>query len=167
MQVPCLYRLDTPRASFLSFFLFSPRAPVRFALGAAFLRAVRFSFLRSSLSSTLVVSATYNLFHCNLFWVSRKTGQREVYVNRELARMKATAHPHAVQSFANDEPQSGEAEHGFQRTIDIRTETDPAACSALAFLLLLTSPAPHATINLLTGVKSCVLTRFIVRSRRE
>ena len=56
------YRLETPRAAFLSFFLFSPRGPVRFALGAAFLRAVRFTFLRSSLSSILVVSATYNLF---------------------------------------------------------------------------------------------------------
>jgi hypothetical protein len=44
-------------------------------LGAAFLRAARFSFLRSSLSSILVVSATANLFHCNLFRVSRQSGR--------------------------------------------------------------------------------------------
>jgi hypothetical protein len=69
------YRFDTPRANFLTFFFFSPRGPVRFALGAAFLRAVRFSFLRSSLSSTLVVSATCNLFRCNLFRVSRISGR--------------------------------------------------------------------------------------------
>lgn len=86
---PSAYRLETPRASFFSFFLFSPRAPVRFALGAAFLRAVRFSFLRSSLSSTLVVSATYNLFRCNLFRVSRKSGRCDLYVNRDCARAKA------------------------------------------------------------------------------
>jgi hypothetical protein len=43
-------------------------------LGAAFFRAARFSFFRSSLSSTLVVSATYNLFHSNLFAVSRISG---------------------------------------------------------------------------------------------
>ena len=42
------YRLDWPRAAFLIFALFSPRAPVRGALGAAFLRAARFTFLRSS-----------------------------------------------------------------------------------------------------------------------
>ena len=68
------YRFDWPRASFLTFFFFSPRAPVRGALGAAFFRAARFSFFRSSLSSTLVVSATYNLFHSNLFAVSRISG---------------------------------------------------------------------------------------------
>jgi hypothetical protein len=44
------------------------------ALGAAFLRAARFSFFRSCVSSILVVSATCNLFRCNLFRVSRKSG---------------------------------------------------------------------------------------------
>ena len=43
---------------------------VRLALGAAFLRAVRFSFFRSCRSSILVVSATCNLFRCKLFNVS-------------------------------------------------------------------------------------------------
>ena len=52
------YRFDCPRTSFLTFFLAEPRGVVRFALGAAFLRAARFSFLRSFLSSILVVSAT-------------------------------------------------------------------------------------------------------------
>jgi hypothetical protein len=42
-------------------------------LGAAFLRAARFSFFRSCVSSILVVSATRNLFRCNLFRVSRKS----------------------------------------------------------------------------------------------
>ena len=83
------YLLDTPRANFLSFLLFSPRGPVRFALGAAFLRAMRFTFLRSSLSSILVVSATCNLFRCNLFRVSRKSGRCEFYVNREFHWAKA------------------------------------------------------------------------------
>jgi hypothetical protein len=38
------------------------------------LRAVRFTFFRSSLSSILVVSATYNLFRCNLFSVFPQNG---------------------------------------------------------------------------------------------
>lgn len=62
-----VYRLETPRASFLTFFLAEPRGSVRFALGAAFLRAVRFSAFRSFLSSILVVSATLFLFRLSLF----------------------------------------------------------------------------------------------------
>jgi len=69
-----LYRFDWPRAIFFTFFFAEPRGSVRFALGAAFLRATRFSFFRSSLSSTLVVSATCNLFHCNIFWVPNNSG---------------------------------------------------------------------------------------------
>src|SRR5205814_6230321 len=46
--------------------LAEPRGVVRLALGAAFLRAVRFSFFRSWRSSILVVS-TCNLFRCYLF----------------------------------------------------------------------------------------------------
>jgi len=45
-----IYRFDCPRTSFFTFFFCDPRGVVRFALGAAFLRAVRFSFFRSSLS---------------------------------------------------------------------------------------------------------------------
>src|ERR1039457_158387 len=78
-----------PRASFLTFFLFEPRGSVRFAWGAAFLRAARFSFFRSCVSSILVVSATCNLFRCNLFRVSRKSGGCDLYGNREIARAKA------------------------------------------------------------------------------
>ena len=66
-----LYLLDTPRAIFFTFFFFEPRGSVRLALGAAFLRAARFSFFRSWVSSILVVSATGNLY---LFWVSRQSG---------------------------------------------------------------------------------------------
>jgi hypothetical protein len=66
-----LYRFDWPRTSFLTFFLFDPRGVVRLAFGAAFLRATRFSFLRSSLSATLVVSATCNLFQSCVFRVPR------------------------------------------------------------------------------------------------
>jgi len=44
------YRFDCPRASFLTFFFCDPRGVVRFALGAAFLRAARFTFLRSAVS---------------------------------------------------------------------------------------------------------------------
>lgn len=50
-------RLDWPRANFFNFFLFAPRGVVRFALGAAFLRAARLTFLRSVLSSIFLVFA--------------------------------------------------------------------------------------------------------------
>jgi hypothetical protein len=69
-----LYRFETPRAIFFTFFFAEPRGSVRLALGAAFLRAARFSFFRSCVSSILVVSATCNLFRCNLFRVSRESG---------------------------------------------------------------------------------------------
>jgi len=99
------YRFETPRAAFFSFFLFSPRGPVRGALGAAFLRAARFTFLRSSLSSILVVSATYNLFRCNLFRVSHKSGRCEVYVNRDC--------PSGESRTAASRPDSAPAPHLF------------------------------------------------------
>jgi len=63
------YRFDWPRTIFFTFFLAAPRGVVRLAFGAAFLRAVRFSFFRSRRSSILVVS-TCNLFRCYLFNVS-------------------------------------------------------------------------------------------------
>ena len=72
------YRFDTPRAIFLTFFFFDPRGSVRLALGAAFLRAVRFSAFRSFLSSILVVSATLFLFRSSLFWDSRRWGIRRL-----------------------------------------------------------------------------------------
>jgi len=86
------YRFDWPRVSFLIFFLLAPRAPVRFALGAAFLRAVRFSFFRSSLSSIFVVSATRYLSSLKSVQgfpqISRLTAYlstgSKVYVNREF-----------------------------------------------------------------------------------
>src|ERR1700723_1121472 len=51
------YRLLWPREAFLTFALLSPRAPVRGALGAAALRAARFTFLRSCVSVMLFVFA--------------------------------------------------------------------------------------------------------------
>jgi hypothetical protein len=60
-------------------------------LGAAFLRAARFSFFRSSLSSTLVVSATYNLFRSNLFTVSRISGYANLRITGNLGRRKRAA----------------------------------------------------------------------------
>jgi len=48
------YRLATPRVIFFTFFFFSPRAPVRFGFAGAFLRAVRFNFLRSSFDNVFV-----------------------------------------------------------------------------------------------------------------
>ena len=63
----CFYRFDWPRTIFFTFFFVEPRGVVRLALGAAFLRAARFIFFRSVLSSIFLVSATCNLFHCNLF----------------------------------------------------------------------------------------------------
>lgn len=54
------YRFDWPRANFFTLALFSPRGVVRLPLGAAFLRAARFTFLRSSLSVMLLVFAMYS-----------------------------------------------------------------------------------------------------------
>jgi len=51
------YRLLWPRVAFLTLALFSPRAPVRGPLGAAFFRAARLTFLRSCLSVMLLVFA--------------------------------------------------------------------------------------------------------------
>src|SRR6185437_16408132 len=68
LRALCRYRLLWPRAAFLILALFSPRAPVRFALGAAFLRAARFTFLRSSVSVMLFVFAMYryqSFFRCD------------------------------------------------------------------------------------------------------
>jgi hypothetical protein len=53
------YRLLWPREAFLTLALFAPRAPVRGAFGAAFFRAARFTFLRSTLSVMLLVFAMY------------------------------------------------------------------------------------------------------------
>ena len=62
-RTPAAYRFDWPRTSFLTFFLFEPRGVVRLALGAAFLREARFTFLRSALSSIFLVFANFkNLF---------------------------------------------------------------------------------------------------------
>jgi len=83
------YLLETPRAIFFTFFFFSPRAPVRLALGATFLRAARFSFFRSSLSSILVVSATWFLFRSSLFGVSRRLDIRDPKNNRVCEPAKA------------------------------------------------------------------------------
>ena len=81
-------RFDWPRASFLSFFLLEPRGVVRFALGAAFLRAVRFSAFRSFLSSIFFVSATANLYRTNLFRVSRVSGDANLMVTGFKVRRK-------------------------------------------------------------------------------
>jgi hypothetical protein len=47
----------------LTFFLLEPRGAVRAALGAAFLRAARFTFLRSALSSIDFVFAIHILIY--------------------------------------------------------------------------------------------------------
>ena len=72
-----------PRAAFFSFCLFSPRGVVRLALGAAFLRAARFSFFRflhifncrgichvSSLFLKLRRPRRYSFFNCANFSTS-------------------------------------------------------------------------------------------------
>jgi len=51
------YRLLAPLLAFFSFCLFSPRAPVLGAFGAAFFRAARLTAFRSALSSIFVVFA--------------------------------------------------------------------------------------------------------------
>jgi hypothetical protein len=49
-----VYRLAVPRTIFLTLRFMEPRAAVRLAFGAAFLRAVRRAFLRSSLLNFFV-----------------------------------------------------------------------------------------------------------------
>src|SRR5437588_12403111 len=55
----CTYRFATPRTIFFTFFLRSPRAPVRLGLGGAFLRDARLAFLRSSLDNLLVLAIRF------------------------------------------------------------------------------------------------------------
>ena len=62
MARSCFYRFDWPRTIFFTIFFCDPRGTVRLALGAAFLRAVRLSFLRSALSAIFFVSATLTSF---------------------------------------------------------------------------------------------------------
>jgi hypothetical protein len=66
------YRLEAPRAAFLTFCLFSPRAPVRGPLGGAALRAARFTFLRSSFSVIDFVFAMMYVFSLMLKFCRRK-----------------------------------------------------------------------------------------------
>jgi hypothetical protein len=54
---------------------------------------VRFSFFRSSLSSTLVVSATCNLFHCNIFCVPHKSGRETCILTGNASPLKAPPSP--------------------------------------------------------------------------
>lgn len=77
------YRFDCPRANFLTFFLLEPRGVVRLALGAAFLRAARFSFFRSVLSSILVVSATKNPSFTRIASTCPTIGRCEFYGSRD------------------------------------------------------------------------------------
>ena len=56
-NVEMSYRFDAPRTSFFTFCLLEPRGTVRFGLGVAFLRAVRFTFLRSAVSVIAFVFA--------------------------------------------------------------------------------------------------------------
>ena len=69
------YRLLWPREAFFTLALFSPRAPVRGPFGAAFFRAARFTFLRSSLSVMLLVFAMYlaNLSISAIFGTQRRS----------------------------------------------------------------------------------------------
>jgi hypothetical protein len=60
-----VYRLACPAgAFFLTFGLWEPRGSVLLALGGRFLRAARFSFLRSCLSLIFVVSISEVSFSC-------------------------------------------------------------------------------------------------------
>jgi hypothetical protein len=61
------------------------------ALGAAFLRAARLIFLRSSLSVILVVSATCNLFQSCVFNVSHSRGMLCLEDSRDWVRFKTEA----------------------------------------------------------------------------
>jgi hypothetical protein len=66
---------------------------VRFALGAAFLRAARFTFLRSILSSIFFVFANEKPLLLNLFNVFRVCGGCESYVNRDFSSGETSRRP--------------------------------------------------------------------------
>jgi hypothetical protein len=131
------------------------------ALGAAFLRAARFSFFRSSLSSILEVSATWFLFRSNLFRVCPKMGLCNSKNNRVCAAAKAAS--------AHISPRR----IGFRRTMEIALNDQALRLSWKSRLL--GSCLPIASDELrtarnnhpLTGVKSCVPTRYIAPWRRE
>ena len=53
------YRFAVPRTIFFTLRLAEPRGTVRLAFGAAFLRAVRFALLRSSLLSDFVFAMSF------------------------------------------------------------------------------------------------------------
>jgi hypothetical protein len=79
IEKPCLsetlfsnmpYRFAWPRAIFFTLRFAEPRGTVRLAFGAAFFRAARFAFLRSSLLSFLVLAmnalvSLFLIFECN------------------------------------------------------------------------------------------------------
>jgi hypothetical protein len=58
-----VYRLDVPRTSFFTLRFIEPRAAVRFAFGAAFLRDALRDFLRSSLLKLLVFAICVSFFY--------------------------------------------------------------------------------------------------------
>jgi hypothetical protein len=121
------------------------------------LRAVRFSFFRSSLSSIFVVSATYNLFRCNLLKDSRKPARSSagkatgsiLHGNREFTCGQCEVFGEPTPSPLHSEPKI----FRFQGTMINRPEILTSLCSASALLLLRTSSAPHAPITALTGVR--------------
>jgi hypothetical protein len=127
-------------------------------LGAAFLRAVRLSFFRSSLSSILVVSATYNLFHCNLFRNSRasahnrrsKSTRCEVYGNRDWMCRKTGACAWGAYLGRI------RARHSidFQGTMEDRPECDqPARLRPFYRFRRAPHPTRQSTCTMLTGVR--------------
>ncbi len=83
------YRLLWPRTIFFTLCFWEPRGVVRLALGAAFLRAARLSFLRSTLSAVFLVSATLTSFNRMSFTAIRSVLGATFYVNRETAGEKA------------------------------------------------------------------------------
>lgn len=73
-----LYRFPVARAACFNFCLLEPRGTVRFALGAAFFRAVRFTFFRSAVSVIALVFAIClgdSLSFCETWIVESKIGE--------------------------------------------------------------------------------------------
>jgi hypothetical protein len=79
-----LYRFDWPRVSFFTFCLLLPRGVVRLAFGAAFLRAARFTFLRSSLSVMLLVFAMC-VSLSELDWGGQNYKKRDLFRIKKLS----------------------------------------------------------------------------------
>jgi hypothetical protein len=127
-----------------------PRGVVRLALGAAFFRATRFTFLRSILSSIFFVFATQKTFFQQDAAKCAEVRRREDYGNRDSKPPKAAAARASQQANAFPHPARGRlgpktpVANSFWSRMKLDAIWKNPACSALATPSLATSSGTHA-----------------------